>query len=111
MSNASNQSPSGIPLDYGHENPHWERAWSRFRAHFHEHFDKAAESIGYVWALAASLVGGNKQLMLALGTAFLAGGLGIAIEREFSGWGPFWMWIGGLLIGLVIPAPKRYEQK
>ena len=102
---------SGIHLNYGHETPRWQRIWTRVSAFFHEHFDETWKSVGYLAGMAAHYAGGRTQLILALGFAFLAGGLGLAIERDAHTAGPFWMWIGGLFIGLVIPVRPGDKSK
>jgi len=112
---AADKSTSGVPLDYGQQPSRWKNAlkvaWTRTRAYVHEHFEDWLKSIGYSLATLVYLAGGYKQAILALGLAFLAGGLGLAIEADRSSTGHLWMWIGGLLIGLVIPVPKTPAAK
>jgi hypothetical protein len=100
---ATNENTAGVPLDYGQQPSRWKHAWTRTRAYFHEHFEDWLKSIGYSLATLIYLAGGYKQAILALGLAFLAGGLGLAIEADRSSTGHFWMWIGGLMVGLIIP--------
>jgi hypothetical protein len=107
---ATNDNTAGVPLDYGQQPSRWKNAWkstwTRTRAYFHEHFEDWLKSIGYSIATLIYLAGGHKQAILALGLAFLAGGLGLAIEADRSSSGHFWMWIGGLMVGLIIPLNK-----
>jgi hypothetical protein len=108
---AENDQSSRVHLDYGHE----PSRWTRFISYIHENFQHWWESVGYCIGLATYSAGGPKQLMLAFGAAFISGGFGLAIEHigEDSGSssGHFWMWIGGFLIGLVIPIPKTEPRK
>jgi hypothetical protein len=101
---AANDEPSG-----------WKRAWSRIRSEFHERFDNWWESIGYFLGMATFSAGGPKQVLLAFGLAFVSGGFGLAIEHgggdSGGGSGHFWMWIGGFLIGLIVPISKTETRK
>jgi hypothetical protein len=97
---AANDEPSG-----------WKRAWTRIRSEFHERFDNWWESIGYFVGMATFSAGGPKQLILAFGLAFVSGGFGLAIEHGDGGSGHFWMWIGGFLVGLIIPISKTETRK
>jgi hypothetical protein len=111
MTTATNDNPSGIPLDYGQQPSRWKRAWTRISAWFHEHFEDWLKAIGYSLATLIYLAGGYRQAILALGVAFLAGGLGLAIEAGRGGSGDFWMWVGGFMVGLIIPLSKTGSGK
>jgi len=110
---ADNDKSTGIPLDYGRKQNPWRRAWAGFRAEWsrvraesNERLEKTWKSVGYFIGMAAFSAGGRKQLILAFGLAFFAGGLGLAIEGSQSSHGHIWMCIGAFLIGLVIPISK-----
>jgi hypothetical protein len=102
---------SGIHLNYGHEASWWQRFSTTASAFFRESFDGIWKFVGYFWGMAAHYAGGTAQLIFALGVAFLAGGFGLAIERSEGGTGHFWMWIGGLLVGLVVRIPQSGAPK
>jgi hypothetical protein len=104
---STNEQPSAIPLDYGRAEPFWKR----FTTWLREYFGQYWESIGYCLGMLAYFAGGTRQLVFAFGLAFIAGGFGMAIEHGDGGSGSFWMWIGGFLIGLVIPIPKSPSGK
>ena len=103
----SSENPSAIPLDYGHEPSRWKKFWARVMSLYRRWEDRWFRSIGYAFAAGATALGGASQLTLAFGLAFLAGGMGLAIEGYASSSGPFWMWLGGFLVGLAIPLPKK----
>jgi hypothetical protein len=105
MSDDSEQT-SGVHIDYGHEPSRWQR----FTAAIRHYFDTYWEDVGFTVGALADLAGGTRQLLFAFGLAFLAGGFAIAIERDSSS-APFWMWLGGFLLGLAIPLPKSNKEK
>jgi hypothetical protein len=121
--------PNVPPVDAGRA-PRPRGAWSFLRAEFNERFDGATVFIGQLLAGAAGLLGGREQVTLAFGLAIFAAGLGMAIAQMGGsgvttatydtaghllgtavaqtggrGWG--WMAIGGFLVGLVLPAPRK----
>ena len=110
---AEHTETSGIPLDYAPRRSPWKRAWARFlaewrtlRAQSRERFENASKSVGYFIGAAIYLAGGPKQIILAFGLAFVLGGLGLAIENPQTSTPHIWMWIGGFLVGLIIPISK-----
>ena len=90
-----------IPLGYGRGSPGGDFG-RRVSAGFNERLDGVAEFGGMLVAA----LGGRRQLLLALGMAFAAYGLGLVLAGPRAS-GPGWMWIGAFLIGLVIPVPSR----
>jgi hypothetical protein len=98
----ANEGSSGMHPDYGHQPSPWERAWARFQ--YQERCENVWKSVFPDTPIHST--GGLKRLILAFGVAFVSGGLGLAIEGAQSTTAPFWMWLGGFLIGLIIPLSK-----
>lgn len=121
--------PNIPPVDAGRAPPR-RGAWSFLKAEFSERFDGVTEFVGQLLGAAASQFGGREQVTLAFGLAIFAAGLGMAIAQMGGsgvttstydaaghllgtavaqtggrGWG--WMAIGGFLVGLVLPAPRK----
>jgi hypothetical protein len=98
---ASGAEPTpAVPLDYGH-GTHAGDVWRRFTAATAERMHGAAQFAGMVIAM----IGGPRQLAFAVGLMFLAGGVTDAMSRW--GDGVFAACVGGFLVGLAVPVPKR----
>jgi hypothetical protein len=80
--------------------------WSRFVTWMGETFDGWVEFFGMMLSGIAVLAGGWGRVGMSLGLGCLAGGFGVAIEARDGSGGPFWMFVGAVLIGLVIPMGK-----
>ena len=79
-------------------------SWQRARADGAERIDGAARFVGQM----IGLLGGVRQVGFALALTMLAGGLGDCLSAPTAGdAGASWMAVGGLLLGLVVPAPGR----
>src|SRR5690349_18080554 len=98
---ASSEEPARVvPLEYGHGGraSDW---WRRFSAAFAERAVGAIQFLGMM----IGLIGGVRQLVFAIGLAFLAGGLADALSHGHDE-AVIAMSFGGFLIGLVLPVPK-----
>ena len=95
----------GVPIDYGHgtRRSDWARS---FRAECAAAFDGFSRFSGML----IGLLGGVRQLLWMLGFAFSFAGLGVCLQHYSSG-GPLLMFIGGALIGMIVPAPKPREDR
>jgi len=93
--------PRVVPLDYGHGGraSDW---WRKFSAAFAERAAGAIQFLGMM----IGLIGGVRQLVFAIGLAFLAGGLADALSHGHDD-AVIAKSFGGFLIGLVLPVPKR----
>jgi len=90
----------GEPLNYGRGDRagdawRWSRAWG----------SAVLESVARLTQLLIVALGGWRRVFFAIGLAFLLGGLGDCIGNFSRGEGAFWMFVGGLLIGLTVRAP------
>ncbi len=97
---------SNPTLNYGSQPsafPTFRNWWIRSRADVQERMDGFWEFLGMVVAM----LGGWRQIMLAVAIASFAGGLGICIEREFYTSGHLWMAMGGFIAGLLIPLKRK----
>jgi hypothetical protein len=65
------------------------------------------ESITRLAQIFAAALGGWRRVFFALGLACLLGGLGDCLAGFSRGDGAFWMFVGGLLIGLTVRVPLR----
>src|SRR5947209_461789 len=84
------------PLNYGHR----DRAgdlWRRIFAYLKATGDAFQELLRII----IPILGGWRQIVFAFGLALVLLGLGLCIDR-IGGPGPFWMFIGGLMIGLTV---------
>jgi|SRR5690242_10682361 hypothetical protein len=52
-------------------------------------------------------LGGTRRVAFAIGLGMLLGGLGDCIAGYSRGQGAFWMFIGGMLIGLTVRVPIK----
>ncbi len=52
------------------------------------------------------LVGGVRQILFAVGLAFIGAGVGECDGYDGSGDAAAWFFFGGLLLGFAIPAPR-----
>jgi hypothetical protein len=111
MTAENSETGSTIPLDYGRKSYGPRGWWARLTGWFQERFEFWWESVGYCLGMGLFLAGGPRQLVVAFGMAFLAGGLGLAIEGESFSSGHFWMWVGGFMVGLIVPIPKTSAEK
>ncbi len=59
------------------------------------------KAMGYV-----RLAGGVRQIIFAVGLAFVGAGVGQCDWYDGSGDAAPWLFIGGLLLGFAIPAPR-----
>jgi hypothetical protein len=98
--NTATPQSSVPPLDFG---PPPQTSWDKFVIFWRDTIDGCWEFFGMIFSGLAVYAGGSRQVVFAFGLAFLAGGLGEALETQFGAGGPFWMFIGGFLIGLVLP--------
>jgi hypothetical protein len=94
-----------IPLEYGHGGRATD-AWRSVRARAGVVWEAFRTSSGAAADdLKTKLVpalGGWRQVLFALGLAFVLGGLGLSVG---SGDGAIPMWLGGLLVGFVVRVP------
>jgi len=93
---------AGEPLNYGHRDRagdtwRWARAW----------VTALLENIVRLTNMLVAALGGWRRVGFAVGLACLLGGLGDCIGSFSGGDGAFWMFIGGLLIGLTVRVPLR----
>ena len=93
--------PPVPPIDYSSASP--QTSWDKFVIFWRDTIDGCWEFFGMIFSGLAVYAGGSRQVVFAFGLAFLAGGLGEALETQFGAGGPFWMFIGGFLVGLVLP--------
>lgn len=89
-----------IPLDYGKGTGFSDRM-RNLRSEANAHFDGVFRFFGML----IGLIGSARQLIWALGFAFTAAGFGLTIQYGSTG-GPILLFVGALLIGLIVPAPK-----
>ena len=89
------------PIDYGRSDPVGDRSRG-FTAFFRERFDGVLEFIGQLLAA----LGGPRRVGFAVALACLAGGLGDCI-RGGTGWGVFWMTIGGFWLAFYLPMSRK----
>jgi hypothetical protein len=90
------------PLEYGRADRagnawRWARAWGA----------ALGESVTRLTQLFVAVLGGWRRIVFALGLACLLGGLGDCLADYSRGDGAFWMFVGGLLIGLTVRVPLR----
>jgi hypothetical protein len=81
--------------------------WGRIVKWIRETIDGFVEFFGMIFSGLSVYAGGSRQVIFAIGLACLAAGIGVAIEARENTGGPFWMFVGAFLIGLVIPVGKR----
>jgi len=94
-------SPSSPPIDYGRADPVGDRS-RRVTGFFRERVDGVLEFIGQLLAA----LGGPRRVGFAVALACLAGGLGECI-RGGTGWGVFWMTIGGFWLAFYLPMSRH----
>jgi hypothetical protein len=89
------------PIDYSRADSigDW---WRRFAGFFRENIHGAFEFIGEI----LGIFGGPRRTGFAIAIACLSGGLGACIATWHTS-GVFWMTIGGFLLGLYLPMPKK----
>jgi hypothetical protein len=92
-----------VTLDYGRAESMSSSWYRRFWAGVQERVDGVFHFVG----LLIYFVGGPRQAGFAFGLASLAGGLGLCLQRDVANDGPYWMWVGGFLVGLVLPLPAK----
>jgi len=92
------------PLNYGRADRagnawRWSRAWGA----------ALLEAVRRLGGLLMGALGGGQRVLFALGLGCLLGGIGICLDSSPRGTsdGAFWMFIGGLLIGLTVRVPLR----
>jgi hypothetical protein len=92
------------PLNYGRAARagnawRWSRAWGA----------ALLESMRRLGAMLIATLGGWQRAAFAFGLGCLLGGIGDCLGGfpRGSSDGPFWMFIGGLLIGLTVRVPLR----
>ena len=88
------------PLEYGRADRagnawRWARAWG----------GALSESVARLTQMFIAALGGWRRVFFALGLACLLGGLGDCLAGFSRGDGAFWMFVGGLLIGLTVRVP------
>ena len=88
------------PLEYGRADRagnawRWTRAWG----------GALSESVARLAHMFIAALGGWRRVFFALGLACLLGGLGDCLAGFSRGDGAFWMFVGGLLIGLTVRVP------
>ena len=88
------------PLHYGHRDRagDWERWISA-------HLKALGDAFKELLRIIIPILGGWRQIIFALGLAFVLSGIGYCFDRW--GTGPSWMFIGGLMIGLIVRVPLR----
>src|SRR3954451_2049441 len=89
------------PLNYGQGNRRGD-AWRGVVAHLKAVGDAFEE----FFRIIIPILGGWRQITFAFGFAFVLWGIGLCIDR-IGGPGPSWMFIGGLMIGLLLRVPLR----
>jgi hypothetical protein len=94
-----------VTLDYGHKgsnsSPWYSRLWNEIQ--------QRVAGILEFFGLIIYYLGGTRRIGLAIGSACLAGGLGLCLDKFFPTDGPCWMSIGGFLLGLLLPAPVKRD--
>jgi hypothetical protein len=90
------------PLNYGRGDRAGD-AWRWTRARV----TPVLESIVQLVQVVVVALGGWRRIGFALGLACLLGGLGDCLAGYSRGEGAFWMFVGGLLIGLTVRVPLR----
>ena len=95
---------SAEPLNYGRADRagnawRWSRAWGA----------ALLEAVRRLGGLLMGALGGGQRVLFALGLGCVLGGIGICLDTSPRGTsdGGFWMFIGGLLIGLTVRVPLR----
>jgi hypothetical protein len=90
------------PLNYGRADRagnawRWSRAWAA----------AVLEGLRRLGGMLMATLGGWQRLLFAFGLGCLLGGIGDCLTGFPRGTsdGPFWMFIGGLLIGLTVRVP------
>lgn len=91
-----------VPLEYGRDGRHADGLLRRASDDVNARVGGLAEFTGML----IGAVGGGRQLVLALGLAFAANGVGLMLDRV-GGDGHTWLAVGAFLVGLVIPVPRR----
>ena len=98
------EGPQGATVDYAKPDvnprfPTFWKAWATLRAAMLEIYEAIEPALERAWQRA----GGTRQIVFALGLAFIFGGVGAAIARDA---GPaFAMALGGMLVGIAIRIP------
>ena len=99
---------AGVRLDYAQSdvNPRFPTFWKilAWVRYVIDQLNQAIRPFLRRWVAAA---GGAKQIVFAIALACVLGGLGESVYRYSSGAGVFWMFAGGLTIGLIIRVPFR----
>jgi hypothetical protein len=95
------QSQEGATVDYAKPDvnpkfPTFWKAWSALRAAMLEIYEAIEPALDRAW----HRVGGTRQVVFALGLAFIFGGIGAAVARD--GGPALAMAVGGLLVGIAI---------
>ena len=65
------------------------------------------ENLGRLTQLVVAALGGWRRVGFAIGIAAVLAGLGDCIGSFSRGEGVFWIFVGGLLIGLTVRVPLR----
>jgi hypothetical protein len=95
-------------LDYGRAESTPSAWYRRFWTAVQERIDGIFKFLGLV----IYFLGGLRQVGLALALAYLADGLGLCLQRDPTLFeGPHYMWVGGFLLGLVLPLPSKRNSK
>ena len=90
-----------VPLEYGRGNASGDW-WRKTRGEINEHVDGVFSFIGMLIGIICSA----RQLIWAVGLALCAAGLGRSLQH-YPSRGPVFLFVGALLIGMIVPAPKR----
>jgi hypothetical protein len=90
------------PLNYGRGGRAGDR-WRVARAWLGVFFD----SVKRLAVLFVEVLGGWRRVFFAIGLGSLLGGIGDCLSGFSRSDGAFWMFIGGLLIGLTVRVPLR----
>jgi hypothetical protein len=90
----------GPPLEYGRGNRAGD-TWRRARGSMLPLLEQLSTLVQTVVAA----LGGWRRITFALGLGMVLGGLGECLQDRWSGDGAFWMFTGGILIGLTVRVP------